>query len=179
MPSCRRVKNNLTAWIDGEAGRVWGDRIEAHLQRCPSCQAEEQFLRATISHQRELLCHLLNPVPSDTAGMLAAIRKQAAQQDHSAWLDEDEPWWTRWGWLLRPVPVALAVAALLMVTLVEVAGGPEDVLVPIGIKAPPAAVKRKPAMFRDYAIIEKLEALENFDTVDVEPLDDVDIEEQG
>src|SRR5206468_3127715 len=77
-----------------------------------------------------------------------------------------------WKWLLRPIPMALAAAALVVLMLVEVAGGPEDVLVPIGVKAPPPAVSHKPGLFRDYAIIEKLDALENFDTVEVEPLDD-------
>ncbi len=179
MPSCRRVKDNLTAWIDGEAGSSWNDRIQAHLARCPSCQAEAQSLREAVGHQRDMLGQLLGPAPSDAVRMLATIRNQAARRDQASWLEEEEGWWTRWAWLARPVPVALAVAALLVVTLVEVAGGPEDVLVPIGAKAPPAAVKRKPAMFRDYAIIEKLEALENFDTVEVEPLDDVPTEEQG
>jgi len=149
--------------------------VDAHLDRCASCRAHAEGVRHSIESQRNLLTMLMSPVATDDARMLAAIRRAEPSADAR------EGWWEGWRWqvLLRPIPVAIGAVAVVLATLVEVAGGPEDVLVPIGVKAPPPAVSRKPGMFRDYAIIEKLDALENFDTVEVEPLDEEASSERG
>lgn len=171
MPRCRKVRENLTAWIDGEVSASWQERIEQHLMRCSACNEEAEQLRNSIEQQRRVLPRLVEAATVDSGALLAGIRRSLAADRRA----EPTPGWRfnlDWKWVLRPIPLALAAAALLLITLVEAAGGPEDVLVPIGVKRPPAAVAHKPGMFRDYAIIEKLDALENFDTVDVEPLDD-------
>ncbi len=177
MPRCRKIKENLTAWIDGELALGANERVEQHLARCASCSDEARILRRSVESQRRLLPQVAGARPTDADRLLAAVRRRIAAAEPV----EEEGWWRRWSWTwgLRPLPMAVAAAVLLVVVFVEVAGGPDDVLVPVGVKAPPAAVSRKPAMFRDYAIIEKLEALENFDTVEVEPLDDDQASERG
>ncbi len=178
MPRCPTIKENLTAWIDGELSVGWSERIEQHLARCPSCSDEARHLRGSVELQRRLLPQLVGASASDADRLFASVRRRIA----AAGADEEpERWWRRVSWtgLLRPLPMAAVAAVLLLVTLVEVAGGPDDVLIPVGVKAPPAVVSHKPGMFRDYAIIEELDALENFDTVEVEPLDDDQVSERG
>ena len=51
-----------------------------------------------------------------------------------------------------------------MVAAVWLAGRP-TVRGPLGREDPPAAVATQPDLFRDYAIIRKLDALEHFDAV--------------
>ncbi|HVM98261.1 MAG TPA: hypothetical protein VMT89_17835 [Candidatus Acidoferrales bacterium] len=77
----------------------------------------------------------------------------------------------QWTWLRFPLVVS-AVVMLSLVGFVTVTGGPERVLIPLGVKAPPPAVKRAPEMFTKYRMIEKLDMLENFDTVDAVQVDD-------
>src|SRR5262249_9845294 len=75
-------------------------------------------------------------------------------------------------WVWRPIAVASAAAAMAMVALMVMAGGPTAVLIPIGAQSPPAGVRNQPGLFKDYTLIQQLDALENFDTVESEPLDD-------
>lgn len=183
MPRCSRVRDNMTAWLDGELSPRWTLRVENHVGRCTACAVEAQSLRHTLASQHILLPQLLrgDVVPREqfrADRILADLHRAMAADDVPAaqrwnWGSVDWTWW------LRPIPVAVAAAAIIVITLVEVAGGPEDILVPLGVQAPPPVVSKKPGMFRDYAIIERLDALENFDTVDVEPLDDDQSAEQG
>ncbi len=176
MPRCSTIKQNLTAWIDEELPQAQAERVDLHLARCLACSGEAELLRLSIDAQRQTLAQLVAVAEVDATALFARVRRAMAESPAEPAL----AWWRDWSWtsLARPVPLALAAAAVLVMALVEVAGGPEDVLVPIGVKAPPAVVSHKPGMFRDYAIIEKLDALENFDTVEVEPLDD-DQADQG
>jgi hypothetical protein len=74
---------------------------------------------------------------------------------------------------MRPVAFAVCVLALSVAGYFGSAPTPETVLVPLGIKSPPAAVSQAPVLFKDYPVIEKLDLLEHFDTVDSIPeLDD-------
>jgi hypothetical protein len=83
-----------------------------------------------------------------------------------------EPRPSRWRWVLRPVVLAPVLTLLLVLGLFTAAGGPADVLVPLGVASPPPAVKRAPGLFKDYSLIQHLDELEHFDTVEAEPLDD-------
>ena len=65
-----------------------------------------------------------------------------------------------------------AVAAAAVILALVFAGGPAAVLVPLGVESPPVAVKANPELFKDYPLIQHLDALENFDTVQSVPLDD-------
>ena len=179
MPRCSRVRDDLTAWIDGALAPAATVRVEHHLARCPQCTQETQRLRQSIAAQQRLLPLLFEAKPVEAERLLAAVHRSIASG--AAIAEDKQSWWRSFDWrqILRPLPIAVGAAVVVLITLVEVAGGPEDVLVPLGVKAPPAVVKKKPGMFRDYAIIERLDALENFDTVEVEPLDDEPAAEHG
>lgn len=181
MPSCARVRSNLTAWIDGELTPRLDERVQLHLARCPACSAEAGSLRAAIARQGQVLARLTGAERVDARPLWAALHQAIAREERipsRRWLprwDADAP---RWGWLLRPVTVVSATAAAVVLVFV-VFGGTQRVLVPLGVAPPPPAVARSPELFKDYSLIQHLDALENFDTVNAEPLDDEQTSEQG
>jgi anti-sigma factor RsiW len=164
MSTCGTVRENLTAWIDGELSPRWTERVRGHVARCAACAAEADSLRSSIGLQRTVLRHLSTVADVDTAALQARLRRAMAAAD--------TPRPSAWRWLLRPVVLAPALALVLVLGLFTAAGGPADVLVPLGVAPPPPAVKRAPGLFKDYSLIEHLDALEHFDTVEAEPLDD-------
>jgi len=176
MPRCSTIRENLTAWADGELSGRWRQRVETHLERCPVCHQQASELHSVVRRHERVLRRAVAIDPVDAHRLLGGVRRALAAQD-LAGIEPRISWVRRW--ILRPLPLAVAASLLLTITLTEVAGGPDDVLVPLGVKDPPAEVSKKPVMFRDYAIIEQLEVLENFDTVVVEPLDDTQIFERG
>lgn len=179
MPRCRTVRENLTAWVDGELSDRWQQRIDSHLRRCSVCEHDARALQHSVDQQRLLLRQVMATPTSDVHALLGGVRQAIAAGSMSDAVPASWAGPRARHWFLRPLPLALAAAMVLTITLTEMAGGPDDVLVPLGVKAPPVAVTKKPAMFRDYAIIEQLEVLENFDTVVIEPLDDSQAFERG
>jgi anti-sigma factor RsiW len=167
MTSCRGVQKNLTAWVDGELSPHWTERVRAHVAKCPRCAAEADSLRTSIVLQSTVLTRLSEASDVDTAALGARLRRAVAT--------EAEAHWPAWSWIFRPVVLAPALALLAVLLLFTAAGGPTDVLVPLGVVPPPPAVKRAPGLFKDYTLIQHLDALQHFDTVESEPLDD----EQG
>jgi anti-sigma factor RsiW len=165
MARCRTVQSNLTAWVDGELSRRWERKVRDHLERCQLCAAEAEALRSAVEVQTRVLRQGLHQAGVVPAGLWTRVAAHA-QETHAAPLA-----WLFW---LRPVVIVCAVVVLSLVGFVSAAGGPQAVLIPLGVKAPPPAVKRAPSMFTQYRMIEKLEILENFDTVDAVPLDDND-----
>ena len=165
MASCGTVQEHLTAWIDGELSPRWGKRVREHLAGCARCAAEADGLRASIALQRRVLTRL-TAADVDVA-MLQARFRRAVDGDA-----EVERHRSLWNWLLRPVVLAPALATLAVIVLLSAAGGPTDVLVPLGVTPPPPAVRRAPDLFKDYTLIQHLDELRHFDTVESEPLDD-------
>lgn len=164
MPGCQAVQENLTAWIDGELSPRRRAGVRRHLEGCAACAAEVRSLQSTIEVHRRTLAQAvvvdgLDPYPL----WVRLQRARAAESDERT---------RNWNWVLRPVAVGGAALAMLTVVLVAAAGGPEAVLVPLGVQAPPPAVKRKPDLFKDYRIIQQLDFLEHFDTVESMPLDE-------
>jgi anti-sigma factor RsiW len=164
MSSCRAVQENLTAWVDGELSPRWTERVREHVTRCADCAAELESLRASIALQRSTLPRLTAATAVDVAGLQVRLRRAVAAAD--------APRRSVWSWILRPVVLAPALALLAVLALLTAAGDPADLLVPLGVKSPPPAVKRAPELFKDYTLIQHLDALEHFDTVESEPLDD-------
>ncbi len=171
MATCQAVQANLTAWIDGELSAGWNDRIRQHVAACPACAGEAAGLRRSIEWQR---CALPRVVALDdfSAAPLRA-RLQCALVAEPA---ESQPGWT---WLIRPLAVAGGALAAATILLVLIAGGPKAVLIPLGVEPPPVAVTREPELFTDYPLIQHLDALENFDTVQSVPLDDDQASQRG
>jgi hypothetical protein len=98
----------------------------------------------------------------------------------SALAAEPNPAVRAWMPLFRPIAVAGAAAMVgAILLLLSVVGGPTAVLVPLGVESPPVAVTREPELFENYRLIQQLDVLENFDTVESEPLDDDQTYQQG
>lgn len=158
------MQENLTAWVDGELSPQWTERVREHVVRCAQCAAEAEGLRASIAVQRTALARLTAAGEIDVAALHARLRRALAA--------EAVPRRSVWSWFVRPLVLAPAFAVLAVLVLFTAAGGPTDVLVPLGVASPPPAVKRAPGLFKDYTLIEHLDELQHFDTVESEPLDD-------
>lgn len=165
MTSCTTIQENLTAWIDGELSAEWGERVRDHVATCAACALEADSLRASIALQASGLKRL-TATDVDAAMLHARLRRAVAAEV------EVEPRRSVWNWIFRPVVLAPALAVLAVLVLLTAAGGPTDVLVPLGVAPPPAAVKRAPDLFKDYTLIQHLDELQHFDTVESESLDD-------
>jgi len=161
MARCWMVRGDLTAWVDGELSARRAERVRRHLASCSACAAEAEGLRDVIAQQRRLLTRLAAVEVSPT--LSRRLLREIAQESAAP---------RGWLWLFRPVAVAAATAAVGVVGLFTIAGGPRAVLIPLGVEPPPPAVTRTTDLFKDYPIIEKLDALENFDTVESVPLDE-------
>ncbi len=164
MASCGAVRENLTAWVDSELSPRRVERVREHVARCADCAAEAESLRASIGLQRRVLTRLTAVGDVDSAMLHARLRRAVAA--------EAEPRPLRWSWIFRPMVLAPAVALLAVLVLFTAAGGPTDVLAPLGVAPPPLAVKRATGLFKDYTLIQHLDELEHFDTVESESLDD-------
>jgi len=174
MPSCRAIQEDLTAWIDGELPPRPDARVQRHLATCARCAAEAQRVRAAIATHTHMLT-AMTAVDDVVSGALW-------NRLHAAMQQEPEPisTWSRVrGWLLQPLPLAGATVAAAAVLILLIAGGPAAVLIPLGVEAPPLAVKANPDLFRNYPLIQHLDVLENFDTVESIPLDDDQSPQKG
>lgn len=175
MPGCHNVSQDLTAWIEGELPERRCDHIREHLRTCVRCSAEAGSLRMAIAWQQRALSAVT------TVDDLAIVALRARLQSG---LVEAEERTTLWRW--RPVwssmwaRLAFAGAAVsFAVVVVLLAGGPGMVLMPLGLESPPAAVVQHTELFKDYPLIERLDVLEHFDTVESMPLDDESAAQRG
>lgn len=156
---CTRIRQDLTAWVDGELAGRRRARLDDHLDQCPDCRVEAELLRHSVVAQTMAL-RALAPPDANLPLLWTRLSGAMAGEPRSLW---------RFGRAFAGFGLA-AVAALLVG--VRQAGGPEVLLVPIGVKSPPPKVKTKPRLFQEYPLIEKLEILENLDTVDAIQLDE-------
>jgi anti-sigma factor RsiW len=161
---CLAVKEDLTAWCDGELSRRRAGRIEQHLAECTTCSAEVGSLSAAIRWQRQALPRATAVADCELDALQARLRRALA--------GEAAPQAPFWSGLFRPVAVAAAAAVAAVIVLFSIMGGPSAVLIPLGVEQPPVAVSSEPELFENYQLIQHLDALENFDTVESVPLDD-------
>jgi anti-sigma factor RsiW len=170
MGTCDWVHENLTAWIDGELPMRERAALQQHLETCGPCTAEARDLRAAIGLQRRVLGQMTGAGAIETEPLWRKVRLALVEAERPR-----APWW---GWLRQPFAMAGAtVAAALLILLI--AGGPRAILVSLGIESPPTAVAREPELFKDYPLIEQLDALEHFDTVQSVPLDEEPTSQNG
>ncbi len=164
MTSCQAVEQDLVAWCDGELSERQARRITEHVSACAACAGEAERTRSAIAWQKRALVDI-TAATVDTQALQTKLRRALAAEP-----DARMPWW---GWFLRPVAVAGACAvALVVVVFFSVVGGPKAVLIPLGVEPPPVAVSSEPELFENYQLIQHLDALENFDTVESVPLDE-------
>jgi anti-sigma factor RsiW len=176
MLGCHNVSQDLTAWIEGELPERRCDCIREHLTACARCSAEADSLRLAIAWQQRALRAVTSVHGIATVALRARLRLDiAAEAEERTLLGRwRHAWVPMWGRLaLAGAAFSLAVVALLL------AGGPAMVLMPLGLESPPAAVVQHTELFKDYPLIERLDVLEHFDTVESIPLDDESAAQRG
>lgn len=164
MSNCRAVQEELTAWCDGELSDRQAQGIEQHLHACPACAAEAEGIRAAVHWQREALAQVVTAPDLNLAMLHGNLRRSLAA--------DPEPQRASWTWLFRPFALAGAAVMIAAMVLFSLLGGPKAVLIPLGVEPPPVEVSSEPELFENYQLIQHLDALENFDTVESVPLDD-------
>jgi hypothetical protein len=105
-----RLREQLSAYLDGQLSSRELRRMDRHLGRCPECRSELDGLRQTVDLLQAL--PKLESPPGLEARLLAHVQEaeQAAEERAS------RRWWTRFG-----VPVAtLAGAALAAAMFIDV-----------------------------------------------------------
>lgn len=77
-PTCRRVFELLSEYVDGELSREERESLAVHLQACPPC---EEFLR-TFQAARELCRQsLMEKMPEEMKSRLRAFVRDRLRQD--------------------------------------------------------------------------------------------------
>lgn len=175
MPGCHNVSQDLTAWIEGELPERRYDHIREHLSGCARCSAEADSLRTAIAWQARALRAV-----TSLDGIAAVPSRARLQRALAAEAEKRTPLWGGLAWSPTWGRLALAGAALSFAAVVLLlAGGPGMVLMPLGLESPPAAVAQHTELFKDYPLIERLDVLEHFDTVESMPLDDESAAQSG
>jgi len=174
MPRCHAVQEQLTAWVDGALPPRASEKVRQHVATCGTCAAEAESLQTTIAAQQQLLSRAIAVGDFDAGPLRRRLQRAIAIENERAHDTE-----RGWAWLFHPVAIAGAVMASVLIVVFSLAGGPTAVLIPLGVESPPAKVSRAPELFKEYPIIQQLEALENFDTVESTPLDDEQASQKG
>ncbi|HYD47199.1 MAG TPA: anti-sigma factor [Terriglobales bacterium] len=166
MIRCQSIRPHLTAAADRELSpwRSW--QVRRHLDRCDACRSEADKLQRTVSTQITMLRQLMAAPEIPIDEMRRRLRVAIAAEPAI----NDAPW--QWHFSFRPVFAGAAVMLLAISTAVWGFGGPTTALIALGWVEPPSAVAAKTDLFQDYPLIEQLDALENFDSVNAVPLEE-------
>lgn len=156
--NCSEAQVELTALADGALEASEAAALRRHVDGCPACSTELAEIAVVVQMSRATLAEL----PVLRPGFETRLRARLAEETA-----DSRRWYQR---LWRPALVGALTAAGVLIMARSV-GGPSAVLVPLGITAPPKIVAEKPVLFKDYQIIERLDELENFETVIQTPLE--------
>jgi len=176
MSRCQDFREDLTAWAEGQLPARQHERVSEHVTHCPHCGAEANRLRSAIAWQQHALRAVASLDGVDPLALSARLRREltaAANDKAPAWSLRDV-----WGTMLGRLALAGAAVSVAAVVLL-LAIGPGMVLMPLGLEAPPPAVTQQTDFFKDYPLIERLDVLEHFDTVESVPLDDDSASQHG
>jgi anti-sigma factor RsiW len=168
MTACDSMRENLTAWIDGELPLAEERQVTAHIDACETCAAEAAALRRAITWQEHAMPQALLEAPVDVGALRLGMRRRLAAVRAR---EESAPQWS-WTWLVRPFALATAAAAVVLLAVVWQVGEPEPLLVSLGVEQPPAEVVNNPEMFRYFDVIRNLEAFEHFEAVEAVSLEE-------
>jgi len=145
--NCGQMEQDLIAYLDGKAAPAARRQVEQHLTACTACRERAMEFRALWS--------VLDEVPeiSPSPSFDAAVRQRVAAESHRAAL---------WGWLLPSPRLALAVTALLVVSvwLSSQRLTPQPVLVPA-----PQSIEAEFNMIQDLPVLEDYDVLASFDAL--------------
>jgi len=169
MSACQDFSEDLTAWVEEQLPAQRWEQLSEHVTHCPRCAAEAHSLRAAIVWQQRALQAVAALDGVDPLALKVRLRREL----RAAADDKAPAWGLRAVWATTFGRFALAGAAVSVAATVLLLGvGPEMVLMPLGLEAPPPAVVQQTDFFKDYPLIERLDVLEHFDTVESVPLDD-------
>jgi anti-sigma factor RsiW len=116
MRNCQQVSAALSAWLDHEVPAADAVEIQAHVEQCSACRAEQARLQRLESALKTALEHRSAPITFDV------IWKEVEQriQRRLPWY---ERWWDRLGFDFAPSrPVwVVSVAAVLLLGVFSVA----------------------------------------------------------
>ncbi len=139
--NCKAMEKILIEYLDGRLGAREKGAAEAHLEACGACRRRaREFgeLWGILEQQPALL---------PTAGFDAAVRARIAQQGQR---------WNLWGWLAPSPRLAVAVMALLAVSIWLSS-------LPRNLQPQPAPVAM--ASDAEFHMIANLPVLENYDVL--------------
>ena len=176
MSGCQDFREDLTAWAEGQLPARQHERISEHVTHCAHCAAEADSLRSAIAWQQRALRAVASMDGVDPLALSARLRREltaVANDKAPAWSLRDV-WATMVGRLVLAGAAVSVAAAVLLLKI-----GPGMVLMPLGLEAPPPAVTQQTDFFKDYPLIERLDVLEHFDTVESVPLDDDSTSQHG
>ena len=100
---CEDVRDQLSAFLDGELSPSKAGQIQAHFDSCPACRAEAELLERTIRTVKELPAV---EAPSGLReGVLASIKAEGSEGEAAA---RPAPWRALW-----PAAAAIIIAVLI------------------------------------------------------------------
>jgi anti-sigma factor RsiW len=106
LHSCADVLERLEAWIDGDLDDGAAAAVKAHVDRCESCQAEQELAETVVAELRAL------PEFDVPERVLQAVREKIRQT-------LGERFREFFGEILsRPAPALAAVAAVVLIVLI-------------------------------------------------------------
>ena len=108
--SHQQIKQQLSAFLEGDLARVERERIETHLADCDACVSELHGLRRTRNLLRSL------PAPEPPPGLAdAVLSRLRAEESRPGLLARMSSWWADFSEVGWPAPIAAAAVALVAV----------------------------------------------------------------
>jgi hypothetical protein len=151
---CKKIEKDLTAYLDGELAEKKSLAVSGHLEACPECRREFHLLRETMTLAREW-----NDIrPSADFDRVFWQKLVAMKEGHSRKPGILSQVWSLLTANYIATPVALAL--LLLITFVQSKPSPDA-----GLQDKYMIMHMD--LFLNLDAIEKKEALENFEIIEV------------
>jgi hypothetical protein len=112
--SHQRIKQQLSAFLEGDLAHGERERIECHLADCDACVSELSGLRQT----RDLLRSLPTPEPPPDLAE-AVLSRLRAQESKAGPLARLAAWWADFSEVGWPAPIAAAAVAVVAVAVLQ------------------------------------------------------------
>lgn len=160
--TCVIARRHVVAWNDGELCGLTLRFVRSHYASCAKCRAVAEAWAEEQRQQALVLGALLRLADIPTDRHWTSLEQRLGQQDsirvhRGIGLLPSAVW-------RRPL-VAAAASAIMLLASWKLARIPEGVAIALGIKSPPPEVLRMPELFQDFALVEKLDVLEQLDAL--------------
>jgi anti-sigma factor RsiW len=141
--NCEGIEAQLIAYLDGKAREAEGREVEAHLAACGACRARADEFRRLWGVLEEAA--VLEP----SLGFDARLRRVIAAEPQPA----------LFAWLIPSMRMAVAVTALVLLSVWISSVPPGD------NSAPVAKAEEEFIMIRDLPVLEDYDVLANFEVL--------------